>query len=385
MNVLTKGFTKIKNRCFRLFMKWFCRRKRINNLFGTFYFNMTLFDYKLMKRGDFWKTVRSHKEGYLYMIRKIVKSLGDYSDDQFIKEVDYLRLYPLNGKFNSWVDDKLTTYYMLNQYQNYMPTYYFYINSIGKIRPMEESTYCDVNRVIDFLKEKKKVVLKQAVGTISQGFMIVSYENESFWVNKKALTELEMREELLSKRDYIVQEYVATHPSLPKNIHTIRTVVMRQEDGKVQIGNVTINIKNPLAEHLYLDETYLDVDPETGAYEKPFSGKLDKKLNYSYDQSDLEEFRGSIPNWQQVRDKVIEICDSMHEMSYWGLDVFVTEEEPGFKILEINSNPGLNLLQIMKPAMLPGTPGETFFKARLERIKGKRSSKYDALHQDKIL
>ena len=319
------------------------------------------------------------------MIRKIVKSLGDYSDDQFIKEVDYLRLYPLNGKFNSWVDDKLTTYYMLHQYQNYMPTYYFYINSIGKIRPMEESTYCDVNRVIDFLKEKKKVVLKQAVGTISQGFMIISYENESFWVNKKALTELEMREELLSKRDYIVQEYVATHPSLPKNIHTIRTVVMRQEDGQVQIGNVTINIKNPLAEHLYLDETYLDVDPETGAYERPFSGMLDKKLNYSYDQSDLEEFRGSVPNWQQVRDKVIEICDSMHEMSYWGLDVFVTEEEPGFKILEINSNPGLNLLQIMKPAMLPGTPSETFFKARLERIKGKRSSKYDALHQDKIL
>lgn len=378
-----KLIKKIKNRLFRLFIKMFCKRKHINSLFGTYYFNLTMFDYKLMKPGDFWKTVKAHHEGYLYMVRKLILTTGDYKEEQFVKELDYLKMYPFNGKFNSWVDDKLTTYYMLHKYHEYMPTYYFYINGIGKIRKMEESKYCDADQILQLLKQEKKLVFKQAVGTISQGFLIVSYEDGNYLVNKEVLTEEKMREEILSKRDYIIQEYIATNSNLPQNIHTIRTVVMRQDDGRVQIGNVTINIKNPLAENLYLDETYLDVDPDTGFYEKPFVGKLDKKLNYFYEQQDLEEFRGTIPHWSFVRDKVIEICDSLHEMSYWGLDVFVTEDS--FKILEINSNPGVNLLQIIKPAMLPNTPGETFFQNRLIRLQKKKTSKYDAIHQDKIL
>ena len=56
-----------------------------------------------------------------------------------------------------------------------------------------------------------------------------------------------------------------------------------------------------------------------------------------------------MPHWDTVRETLLNIANSHKYISYVGWDIVITED--GFKILEINGNPDVNLMQVHKPLL----------------------------------
>ena len=47
-----------------------------------------------------------------------------------------------------------------------------------------------------------------------------------------------------------------------------------------------------------------------------------------------------LPNWQEIREKVLDICRYLGELEYLGFDIAITEE--GFQVIEINIHQDLH-------------------------------------------
>jgi hypothetical protein len=71
-----------------------------------------------------------------------------------------------------------------------------------------------------------------------------------------------------------------------------------------------------------------------------------------------ESFDIQIPRWEQITDKLEQICRDYPQLRYWGFDVAVTEDS--FKILEINSLSGLMAAQCKEPLIKDPKTREVF-------------------------
>ena len=68
----------------------------------------------------------------------------------------------------------------------------------------------------------------------------------------------------------------------------------------------------------------------------------------------------SLPNWEYVKNKIMDICDHISSLDYLGLDVIITED--GMKLCEINSHPAMDYEQIMCGPALKKEKVNAFFK-----------------------
>ena len=86
---------------------------------------------------------------------------------------------------------------------------------------------------------------------------------------------------------------------------------------------------------------------------------------------------GTIPGWQSIKEKLIEISDFIPQLSLMGFDIAVVED--GFKIIEINSLPGMRVHQMFMP-INKNELMKSFFEGMLiakknQRNKGHRNIK----------
>ena len=77
-----------------------------------------------------------------------------------------------------------------------------------------------------------------------------------------------------------------------------------------------------------------------------------------------EKIEGIVPNWELVKEKLIEMAHYYPQLKYLGYDIAITQK--GFEIIEINSHQGLH-----KAHMFPKEVKE-FFNREVE----KKSLKY---------
>ena len=78
---------------------------------------------------------------------------------------------------------------------------------------------------------------------------------------------------------------------------------------------------------------------------------------------------GVLPNWPLLSGKILEICNFIPQLRLMGFDIIITND--GFKIIEINSLPGLSYMQGYFPVFKQEHAG-AFFTRRLEEKKRKQ-------------
>lgn len=114
-------------------------KRRGYSEFATVNLCKDLFD-DLMNNKDF--TIKNklwaYKRGFLS------SKINDYgltneNYDEYLSDFDYYKLYPLNSKrWSKFIDDKLTTKYILSKYNTYLPQYYFNIKDKSTILPLQD-------------------------------------------------------------------------------------------------------------------------------------------------------------------------------------------------------------------------------------------------------
>ena len=140
-----------------------------------------------LPQAQFAGIIMAHEKGF-FVDDAYIYGLNEENYNQFISNYDYCRSYPFNSWSKIWVDDKITLKYFLGDSLSHtMPDYYFYVTPNG-LRALSDNPLGikqDAEALLEVLRLKGEIACKPNNGSLSTGFMKMSYENGVYCLNDK--------------------------------------------------------------------------------------------------------------------------------------------------------------------------------------------------------
>lgn len=286
-------------------------------------------------------------------------------------DIHYFKLHPINGRFSRWIDDKLTPKYILAKFDQHLPRYYYHLGN-GAITPlMDGPRDADhgISGLLELARHEGELALKPNAGSRSVGFFKLESADRGFQLNGQVISEPDLVDLISSLNNYVVTEYIHAHSFLKRiypdspNILRLITVNLPRHEPEVIASYLRIGQKS--AGFVELTRTggiFAGVDITNG---KLFDPKLFDGLEVSpvVTHPDTKSaIDGVLPDWSNCIGSVLEICRYLPNMRFMGFDLIITEA--GFKIIEINSLPGISYIQHFHP-ILRSQAGRDLFKTAL--------------------
>lgn len=356
----------------------------------------TSFSHKVIKS---WETSKEDEktkkwaltQGFL-PTRVTEYNLNNLNVHNYLSDFDYFILHPYNNHFVIWINDKLTLKYMLEGIKDsngndYMPQYYLYVENDGKYTflmdfPVEIEK--DKNCVVNLLDLKNDLAIKPSRGARGLGFLHLSKSENKFFINNYEISKEHLIRTIENLKGCIVTEYVQQHHELndvwDKSVCTLRIITAKNynekdTDFKVDILSSYARFGTQQSNSVSnLDQggIGLNYDFYSGKYDNQFwvenTYSIDNKQFLEYHPDSGFSAKGKkLPNWEMVRDCVIEVSNYLSTLDYLGFDIMITEH--GVKICEINSLPVIDAPQIFRPWGLMPEAIEFFNRKYKERFK----------------
>ncbi len=290
---------------------------------------------------------------------------GDDFNEQtyqnYYADYDYFMAHPLNNHFAIWINDKLTLKYMLNvpELAKYMPEYYLYIENDGHYTYLMDAP-ASIKRDSDFLYnllvEKKHLAMKPNHGAGGAGFVGLKYEDGQIYRNSQVISREEFENLKPLLNGYIVTEFIEQSEEMNKVYRetdcALRIILYKKvRDGKESEPEYDCLLayarfgtdKNDAVSNNDQGGLAVQMDWNSGTYKGGFRGLAkfwgqEATKGFSKHPNTGVELDGKkIPNWDIVKNGLLDICNYLSSLDFFGMDVIVTED--GFKICEINSAP----------------------------------------------
>jgi len=292
----------------------------------------------------------------------------------YVSDIYDSMIIPKNGFYQKLIDNKAFLPIILKEYIQYLPNYYF---AIYKPRILDHinNRYidCDVflQEIYSLLEKKGKVILKPFSRSNSNGFVLLSKTDNRILYNNEHVSENELNKKISELNDYICTECVDNSNYIkyiyPYSLNTIRFLtIFDNKENKPFIA---------MAVHKFGLDPEIAVDKGVSSEIDLKTGILSKALwlveNCMVETSDVHpttkvKVEGvKIENWETIVSKLMEIVGKMPFLPYMGFDIAPTED--GFRIIEINSNPELDLLQRHRP-LLTDERTVNFYNQFMDRI-----------------
>jgi hypothetical protein len=276
-------------------------------------------------------------------------------------------MYPINGKFKMWIDDKLTTKYILYPYREYLPKYYCHINNTSSIIPLIDGDYIkNIADIVDLLKKEKNLALKLTAGTCGAGFYKLSYINNDFFINNNNVNHNELIEFLSRLENYLITEYIMVHSDLRKiyshSANTLRVMVIKEDGKQPIIANAMMRFgtkESGVVDFSSCGGISSIVDIKDGRYYNAKKIESNNVVSCRIHPDTKENIEGILPHFELIKEKIIEISKYLSEVRYMGYDVAITDN--GFKIIDVNSHQDIDWFQWYYPLLIDN-PAELFFK-----------------------
>lgn len=214
--------------------------------------------------------------------------------------------------------------------------------------------------LLEYLEEKKAMVLKPITGTGGAGIFVVKWNN-GITLNEKQISLDEFDKKVNELKNYFVNEYIEQGDysrSLNGNtLNTIRIVTMQDVDS----GEPFI----PIAVQRIGNKTSSPTDNWTqGGLSCNINlntGELGKGVVHPKNRNELTWYKNHpdngakiegkiIPNWEYIKSEILRAAREKPFLPYIGWDVVVTND--GFRVIEGNSMTDVNLLQVHKPLLV---------------------------------
>lgn len=292
----------------------------------------------------------AHRRGF-YSYRIEQYGLTDANASEFLSDIDYKRLRPLNGPYRKWLWDKVSAFLVMRPFAQYMPEHYCRIAGNGSSRVVQfgQSGIDSIPAIIALLEHKGMLAVKRAIGSHGTGFYKLEYRGvfDEYYVDGKACNANALAALLESLHDeYIVTEFVIMHPFLSslydEVVSTVRIMAIRTEEGFglydafLRIGTSSTGNTDNLA----TGGVVAKVDLETGELFDPERLSNHKFMPCPHHPDTGTEIAGIIPFWDEIKRQVECMSTYLFPLEFFGFDVAVTAE--GFKILEINVHQDLH-------------------------------------------
>ena len=361
--------------------KYLCKKYGFKEVRATFFANFIYDDWirqdpktDLTLKQKMWL----YKNGFVFS-RYYQYGLTEDNIHEYLSDFDFWRIMPLTNSFNRWIDDKLTMRYTLAPFKEHLPEYYMSIDKKGVksvLMDSPENIAFDDDYLINLGKEKKIIAMKPNAGTEGKGFIKYTYENEKFYFNDVELTPDEIRDFYKNVKDYIVTEYIVQcreHAELcDQSPCTLRVISMKdgEKDPVIIYAYARFGTSSSGAvSNMCAGGVGIGYDSYTGDYYDKFLYRVGNDVRFYDEHPETKiSLKGKkLPNYELVRDKVIQMHKYMSSLEYLGFDIIVTDN--GFKICEINSAPNLADNQTLSYPVYTNKEVAEFFD---KRLKGKR-------------
>ena len=291
---------------------------------------------------------------------------ANYKD--YLSDYDYYKMHPLNNQMaRGWIDDKLTTKYVFAPYDEFYPAYYFMLNKgrVVGLHNVERNKEYTIDDVVEQLKKSDTLAFKMDASALGVGFYKVEYKDGTVLLNEEETSMDDFKKFLHELDNYLVMEYIYAHPEIRKyykgSSSVLRVMVINED--KPVIANTYIRVGTNESGVLDANSGMVVsvVDIDTGEYGKEtyYESGFDFIKITEHPDSQIP-FKGIIPRWEFIKEKVLEMAAYVPQLTYMGFDVCITED--GFKIYEINSHQGIELYQLSYP-LLKDNPAAEFFKS----------------------
>ena len=357
----------IKNIPRRLIIRWF-RSIGYSSTFAPFLYERISEDIFKIKVTSLSQKIWALKRGFLS--KKILYfGLTNENYRDYLSDFDYYWLHPINGEYSKWIDDKLTIRYLLNPFSEYLPGYYYHIcrNEILRLMDLPDGYQQNISGVINLLRSKHSLAVKPISAAGGEGFYKLAYQNHGFWINNRSSTEMEVEELIdhwLTAKDqeYIITEYIHEHRDLQKLYSeapgVVRLIIIRNKDQLPRIAYAQMSLAVKEKGLTTNDGVGCRIDINTGRYFDGYGVKDGRFIDHKFHPDSNVLLEGVLPHWSLIMNKIIDVCMYIPQVRYMGLDLIITDE--GFKILEINSHPGVFVFQHRHPLLKDGMNKEFF-------------------------
>ena len=252
---------------------------------------------------------------------------------------------------------------MLNnsELSKYMPEYYLYIENDGEYTYLMDAPKeidRNENYLYNLLLFKGKLAMKPNRGAGGFGFLGLKYENGNIYKNGQVISEEEFSILKENLNGYIVTEYIEqaeemekVYPSIACALRIIlfKNLKEKKEDNSeyrylLGYGRFATD-KNEAASNNDQGGLAITIDWDKGIYKGNFRGithfwgKEGMEGLKRHPNTGVELDGKAIPNWDIVKKGLLDICQYLSSLDYFGMDVIITED--GFKLCEINSAPSV--------------------------------------------
>lgn len=305
-------------------------------------------EYQLLKKGS-WGNLWNFRHGFLQSTKNACGiSKSNYKN--FISDRDYFRGHPFNKSYSSIIDNKLWLKFLLKDELEIIPTHFFFKDRFGFL-DLVLGVRTDYELFLKTLKTQTRLVLKHTYSSGGKGFYLVEQVENKFFLNRKEIKAKELREKINSLQDYVVTDYIVQHKYAmdinSSSLNTIRFITYWDEKlNSFQIFSSfhRFGCNNSLVDNTGSGNSILIfINPTTGILKGDGIVSLDGKYEY---KTDIEHpnskilFSGiEIPHYLEARRTVLNICNKNSFLKFMGFDIAITED--GFKVIEINSRPGI--------------------------------------------
>lgn len=321
-----------------------------------------------------------HSKGFVVSDWEIL-NLNKTNFHGYLTTKQYNKIHPINGYYSKIIDDKMNIKYVLfgTILSDIMPDYYYIIDEYSNIRPLmdaeSERDVVSIEDIITLLREKKQLALKMVTGSIGKGFYKLQYIDEKIYANGQNMKTKEFEEFIKSLSNYVVCEYLNTHPYLaefwPQTANTMR-YLFGQVNGEWRMISSFIRFgskKSGFVENYnrggilcYIDE----YGHFNGGYELEREGKRMHSKVIEYHPDTGKRLEGVIPCWNEVQKAAEGIGRLLPQTRYLGFDFVITDQNK-VKLLEINSLTSLDCIQI-DDSILNKKNGKWFFSSVISSV-----------------
>lgn len=295
--------------------------------------------------------------------------LTEQNYKQYLSSYDYYKLHPLNGEFGKWIDDKLTIKYLLYPYKDFLPKYYYHLKTGGIIIPLMDADNehaANGETIIELLKSETNLAVKLIAGQGGVGFYKISFLNNLFYINNTIVEQEKMLEFICKLEGCLITEYVTAHHEISRifslSANTARIMVINEDGLHPFVANAIIRFgtqSSGSVDNISAGGFFSIIDIKNGNFS--MGRKYGPHFAICETHPDTQvKVSGTVPNWDFLMVKIVEIAKYLVELNYMGFDVVVTEE--GFKILEINSFQGMEVFQYYYPLLINNDAAEFFKK-----------------------
>jgi len=277
---------------------------------------------------------------------------------EYLSDKSYLRLHPINREYSKIIDNKLYLPFLLKDYPELVPQYYYVIDRGRSI--ILDSNLSPSKDLLQLCKEKHILTLKPCSATMGEGFYRLEWRNDSFLLNNKQIEISELHSFIKSLDNYLVTEYICQHKYAAEinqdSVNTIRLICAR--DGINNQFFIPVSFHRFGTKGRFVDNiganggaiaSYIDIPTgmikDLGLIKE--KGKVERIENIiKHPDSQMQISDTIIPHWSETIEKVLVLLNHLSFLKYMGMDIVITEN--GFKIFEMNSLPTLHGLQVEK-------------------------------------